>query len=353
MPRISYPKLTGLLRHSPGGVFFLSGDEAFQREEALRQVIAVHLDPGTRDFNLDQLRGPEASPDALASLFATPPMMASWRVVVVRDAQGLTPKARAVVEAAAAKPPPGLALVLSATIPAGSQAAFYRTLERNSTAVDFPPLGPLDAPVWAAERAGTLHEVELEPEAARALVAAVGTDLGTLAGEVDKLAQGGKDRRRITSEDVAALVGTVPRANRWAWVELVGDRQLDEAMRQLPVLMAAGESGVGLIIAIGAQLIRVSLAAAGGEPALNEALPRKHPTMVRKLLAQARRWTLPELDVALAELLRTDRLLKTGPPSEAQAMEELLLRLRTIGMIAPAGEGGYVARVPVPLRNGR
>ncbi|CAN5750433.1 DNA polymerase III subunit delta [soil metagenome] len=353
MPRTTYSKLVQQLRHPAGGVFFLSGDEPYLREEAVRQIVEAHLEPATRDFNLDQLRGVEASADALASLFATPPMMANWRLVVVRDAQGLTPKARTVVEAAAATPPAGMVLILSAAIPAGSQAAFYRTLERNSSAVHFPALGPLDAPPWATERAGTLHGVELELDAARALVAAVGTDLGTLAAEVDKLAGGSRDSGRITLADVTSLVGVIPRVNRWAWVELVGDRRLEQAMRQLPTLMGAGESGVALIIAIGAQLLRVALAASGGESALDRALPRKQPMMVRKLIAQARRWTLAELDAALAELLRTDRLLKTGPPSEAQAMEELLLRLRAIGAVAGARGTSYVATVPAPLQNGR
>ncbi len=331
----------------------MSGDEPFLREEALRQIMEAHLEPATRDFNLDQLRGAEASADALASLFATPPLMANWRLVVVRDAQGLTPRARSVIEAAAATPPSGLVLILSASIPAGSQAAFYRTLERNSTAVEFAPLGSLDAPPWAVERAVTLHGVELELDAARALVAAVGTDLGTLAAELDKLAGGSRDRRRISLDDVTDLVGVIPRVNRWTWVELVGDRRLDEAMRQLPTLMGAGENGVGLVIAIGAQLLRVALVVSGGEATLERALPRTQPTLVRKLVAQARRWTLPELDAVFTELLRTDRLLKTGPPSEAQAMEELLLRLRAVGAVAGPTETSYVVSVPASFPNGR
>jgi DNA polymerase-3 subunit delta len=195
--------------------------------------------------------------------------------------------------------------------------------------------------------------VTLEVDAAQALVSAVGTDLGTLAAEVDKLAQGAHGEKRITTGDVTALVGIIPRVNRWNWLDLVGERRLDEAMRQLPTLMAAGEGGVPLIIAMGAQLIRVGLAVAGGEAALDRALPRKPPGLVRKLLTQARRWTLPEIDLALTELLRTDRLLKTGPPSDMQAMEELLLRLRAIGAVAQPAVPSYVASVPAPFTNGR
>jgi hypothetical protein len=39
---------------------------------------------------------------------------------------------------------------------------------------------------------------------------------------------------------------------------------------------------------------------------------------------------LPEVDAALGELLRTDRLLKSASLSDRQALEELLLRLWSI-----------------------
>jgi DNA polymerase III delta subunit len=52
--------------------------------------------------------------------------------------------------------------------------------------------------------------------------------------------------------------------------------------------------------------------------------------MARKIVPQARRWTLPEVDAALSELLRTDRLLKSASLSDRQALEELLLRLWSI-----------------------
>ena len=338
MPRLTYAGLIAALRNPKGGVFFLFGEEQFLREEGVRQVIDAHLDPATRDFNLDQLRGNETSAEALASLCATPPMMATWRVVVVRDAQGLSARARSLVEQIAADPPEGLALVVSATIPAGSSAGFYRTLERSATAVQFAALGPLDAPVWAIERAETAYGKTLETAAARALVAAVGTELGTLVAEVAKLAEAA-GTEPITEEVVARVVGPITRVNRWAWVELVGERRLQEAQQQIPALLGAGESGVGLVLALGTHLLRLAVAAAGGESALERALNGRRGPMVRQILTQARRWDVAELEGALAELLRTDRLLKTGGPSEVQALEELLLRLRGLRAVAsvPAG----------------
>ena len=96
-------------RHGLGGVFFLQGDDAFGREEALRHLIDAHMDPAVRDFNLDALRGSAVDVDTLASILATPPMMAEWRVVVIRDAEPLamSSRARSLILDTAAAPPPG------------------------------------------------------------------------------------------------------------------------------------------------------------------------------------------------------------------------------------------------------
>ncbi len=80
-----------------GGVFFLFGDEDLLKERLAAEIIEAHLDPSTRDFNLDQLRGGDLEAETLGSVLATPPMLAEWRVVVVRDAQQLAgaPRSRA------------------------------------------------------------------------------------------------------------------------------------------------------------------------------------------------------------------------------------------------------------------
>ena len=94
-----------------GGAFYLHGADLFRKEEATRALIGAHLDPATRDFNLDALRGTDVDGETLASVLATPPMMAEWRVVVVREVEGLAPskKAREELLKVVSNPPPGLA----------------------------------------------------------------------------------------------------------------------------------------------------------------------------------------------------------------------------------------------------
>lgn len=328
MPLTTPDKLSKALRSgSRGGVFFLFGDDEYLKEEAAAAITAAHLDPATRDFNYDQLRGADLEPETLASIANTPPMMAEWRVLVVREVQALAANARgrAAVESLLERPIPGLALVLVATLPDKTKAKFYEQLKKQAVAIDFAQLSAADLPGWLIERAGT-HDVELEPHAARAL-AATGSELGTLVQELIKLVDYIGDRKRITKDDVTAIVGSVPKQNRWDWFEMIGDGRFRDARAAIPVLLDAAESGVGLVIGLGTHFLRLGVAAAGGDRALGAALPPHQRWLAGRITKQARRWDTHTVEDAIDDLLRADRLLKSSSLDEQQIIEELLLRL--------------------------
>ncbi len=321
--------LRALAQGDRGGVFFLHGDEEFLKEEIAAKIVEAHLDPATRDFNLDQLRGNELDVETLASVVHTPPMMAEWRVVVVREAQAIagSPRARAVVEELLERPVPGLALVLIAQLPERTRAKFYDVLKRKARAIEFQPLSPSDVPGWLMERAAA-EGIDLDPEAARALAAAVGPEMGILGRELAKLRDFVGERQRITAADVEAAVGSVPRQNRWEWFDLVGEAKFDRARAALPVLLDAGETGVGLIIGLGTQFLRLAIAKAGGQKGLEAELPPHQRWLAGRIAQQARRWKAEALEAALEDLLRADRLLKSASLGDEQVLEELLLRLQ-------------------------
>lgn len=321
------PGLKGAL----GGAFYLHGDEHFRKEEAVRALVETHLDPGTADFNLDPLRGTEVDAETLASILATPPMMAEWRVVVVREVEGLasSKKARDVLLEVVAKPPPGLALILNCTVPSGSKAKFYRELARTARSVEFKTMTAADVPGWLMERARDVHGVELDVDAAQALGAAIDAELGlgVLVKEIEKLVDFVGDRGRIAREDVEAAGTKLPGQDRWQWFDLVGHRRFEEARATLRVLFGQGESGVGLVIGLASHLLRIGVAVEEGKRGLEEALPRHQTWLARPIAAQAPKWTRADVDHALATLLDVDRLLKASPHTDEHFVESWLLGL--------------------------
>jgi DNA polymerase-3 subunit delta len=326
----------GLSPRDKGGVFFLHGEEEFMKEEAARALVEWHLDPGTRDFNFDPLRGSEVSVEDLASVLGTPPMMAEFRVVVLRETEALagSPRAREVLLGAASNPPPGLALILLASIPKKSKAKLYRDLQRLSSSRGFDRKGRDELPSWLVQWVPGRHGVELTDAAARALVAGVGADLGVLDQEVGKLA-GLAEEGRLTREIVERAGIRIPEVDRWDWIETVGNRRIGQALRDLPVLMQEGESGVSLVIGLASQLLRLGVVKTSGARGLEAFLPQHQKWLGRKLVPQAEMWSLEELRVALLGLRRADRLLKSTSLGEEGILEEWLMSLR-VGLGAMA-----------------
>jgi DNA polymerase-3 subunit delta len=329
------PLQSALERHGHGGVFYLHGDDEFRKEEAARFLVEAHLDPATAAFNHDRMSGSELDVEDLASVVATPPMMAEWRVVVVRETEALasSSRARKVLLDAAESPPPGLALILVCTVPDGSKARFYKDLASRARDLAFRAVSPNDVPGWLVTRAKDVHGLEMTEEAARALGSAVGADLGVLARELEKLADFVGDGATVDRDAVEAAGTRLPRQDRWHWFDLVGERRFDEAVRTLATLLGQqGESGVGLVIGLATHLLRVGVVADRGVGALEGALPSHQKWLARKmgptLSRQARAWTPRELEAALEGLLRVDRLLKSSGLGDQSLIEEWLLTER-------------------------
>lgn len=311
-----------------GGVFFLHGDDEFRKDEMVRALVDEHLDPATRDFNLDLLRAADVDVERLASIFATPPMMAEWRVVVVRDVEAFapSPKARELLVELAAAPPVGLAAILVASIPSGSSARFWKDLQSRARSLSFASMSLDDVPGWLFERAAGIGTA-IEEDAARALAAAVGSDLGVLAREMDKLAAVVEEGATITLGDVRAAGIHLPAQDRWQWFDLVGARRFEDALAALPVLVSQGESGVALVAQLGAQLLRIGVALELGRTALEARLPPNQKWLANKVAGQARGWSTDDLAEALEGLLRLDRLMKASGTSEQGLIQEWLLGL--------------------------
>ena len=313
-----------------GGAFYLHGGDQFRKEEELRRLIERHADPATRDFNLDLLRGSEIDAETLASVLATPPMMAEWRVVVLREVEGLagSKHARDALLDVVRSPPPGLALLMSCTVPDGSKAKLYKELEKAARSVGFSAVSEADLPGWIVSRARESHDIEVEIAAARALGAAIGSDLGFVARELEKLSEFVGDRRKVTVADVEAVGTRIPAQDRWKWLDLVGERRFDQARATLTTLFSQGESGVGLVIMLATHLLRIGVVLESGRQGLENALPPYQRWLAKNVVPQARGWTVEELDRAVLELREVDRMLKTSSHGDEHFLESWLLGLR-------------------------
>ena len=79
--------LRSLKRSAPDPVYYLHGEEDVLKDEAIRALLDRAVEPGARDFNLDQRSAAALDPEAFHALVNTPPMLAQTRVVIVRGVE--------------------------------------------------------------------------------------------------------------------------------------------------------------------------------------------------------------------------------------------------------------------------
>lgn len=142
--------------------------------------------------------------------------------------------------------------------------------------------------------------------------------------ELEKLSLYRADGGAITPEDVKALTAEVIPDSMWAFVDAVGSRNADRALKLGEGILADQPGPV--IIAVLHRRIRELLEIAdrlqGGERPQD--LPRTmklNPYRAQTLVGQASRWTVAELTAALEGLLELDAMSKGFPgypPGDAQ-----------------------------------
>ena len=323
------PLRKALDQGSRGGVFFLWGEDEHRKGEAVKELVGAHVDESTKDFNLDVVQASAVDVEDLARIVATPPMMAEWRVVVVRGAEAFAGAARSrdLILGLAESPPADLALILTARIPSGSKAKYYTRLKKLAQAVEFSAISPDDAPGWLMEQARSRFDMTLEPDAARALAHGIGTDLGILSQELEKLSGVASGGDSITLEHVRTAGTVLPAQDRWRWFDLVGSRKFDQASKGLRILLGQGESGVGLTVGLATHLLRIGIVVEQGQSALEQALPPHQKWLGRQIARQAGGWSSDAIREAILGLLRVDRLLKASSLSEEHHLEEWLLTI--------------------------
>src|SRR2546426_12268572 len=315
----------------PEPVYLLHGDEDVLKDEAIRALVDATVG-SSRDFNLDVRFAPDLTPESFHALVNTPPMLADRRAVVIRGVEQLgkrKTKLRDEVVRYLASPNPTTMLVL--VVAAGEEPD--ADLVRASTSVEVEGLSAERVPRWLQHRATTLG-LTLAADATELLFKAVGNDLTTLSGELEKLTSlMAGTGRSATAEDVSNLVGVRRDETVFDLVEAALDGRVARAAQLVePVLEQAGMSGVRIVSLLGTHLVGAPVARAerdrGVHPArLPDTIYRQmqsvRPYGMRSYKEEAARWTAwsalwtgRELGRALRAALAADNALKTATVSD-------------------------------------
>jgi len=342
-----------------GSWCLFAGPEQYLKREALAGIRQEAERPG-EEATWEVMSGADLIARDLLNRCQTGGLFGGARVIVVQEADRIPADEQERLAKAVGPLPREVAVVL-VTSEVGDRvrrrglgAKLQRAVEQAGLVIEFPPLKAAAAAAWAAEQAKRLGK-RLEPAAARKLVEQkVGTRLGEIELEVEKLAQFVGEVKTITSADVDAVSPRLVEEDVWGLIEAVGRRNAGRAVGVLRGLLTDRREDPTRLLGMLARSIRMVWQAKllmdrgwrpGQEPdaetvSLLPADPRRSalaqfsrfPWQARRSMAQAAVFSWEQLTRALQALSACDLAIKgiqgkVGDP--ALAMELLVIQLCT------------------------
>lgn len=340
-------------RLRPG--YVLAGDEVFLYERCRRAVLQALVPPEMRQYCLTELDLAETNIFEALTLARTPSLMAPFQVLFVRNVKTLYTRGNKKEEFAAIKAyfqsPNPQALILFVADHLHISADPRRmglddknryerlrdTLGEWCGMVELARVDEADALHWLQEKSKQ-REVQIDGDAARELVDALGVDMMMIAGEFEKLVLYVAEKRHITLGDVETMVLGAKQRSLYELTDAISARDKERALALLHGLLNASDGGedsaIGHLYMLARtfrQMLVIREKNVRDSRAIWQALWqgfRMPPFAAEDLIRQARRYkSRRELTRALRLIARADLELRSRPPDKRLVLERLVLEL--------------------------
>ncbi|MCP4424111.1 MAG: DNA polymerase III subunit delta [Chloroflexi bacterium] len=316
--------------------YLFHGEDTHSQKETLAKLTAKLGDPAMLELNTTQLEGAVSLSDLRRACDAMP-FLAKARIVIVTSLLATKPDAAFLKELAAYLPhlPETTRLVFmeSSSLKRNHRLVKLAETEKSGYVKQFnlPEGGALDR--WVKQRVERKNG-RISSHAAHILAANVGSDLGILENEIEKLVLYKGPEETIEVRDVGLLSPYAAEASIFDLVDAIGSRNGKKAAVLLQKKFNEGTDPFYLFAMIIRQfrlMIQVKELANADlrPPAIGKQL-KMHSFVVGKLYQQAQHFSLPQLEQIYRHLLEIDVGVKTGQNEMTTA-----LNLLVAGLTAP------------------
>ncbi len=296
-------------------VYAVFGPDDFLRQQALDQIARQVLGPDPSPMARTDIDGAQAELAEVLDEVRTLPFLSDARLVVVRDADALIAKHREALERYAAAPSStGVLVLVCRTM--NRQWRLTKAIQKVGSLIECKAPPPRERDKWLATRARETYGKELQPQAARALVESVGEDMARLDAELAKLDIYIGDRKRITADDVEALVGVTRPEKVFAMTDAMAEGDAATAVRLWHRTLASDSQAPYRAVGGIAWAVRQMIASKQGSPGWISPATRR----------AASRFSVEQLQDMLVQLLAADVASKTGLGTVQSAVEKFIVR---------------------------
>jgi DNA polymerase-3 subunit delta len=327
----------------------LLGDEPYLRDACRAQLIEKFVPEASRTWAVSRYSADRGETEAALSQAQSLPMLSPQQVVFLEDAEAiekLGDKNReetvAQLELYLGDPAPFTVLVIEAAR-LDERMKLAKILAQKTLVVEAGlgenPEQRQAAAVLMAENFAKALGLQFEKGAAEDLAERVAADLMRLKTETEKLANYLGDRKRITREDVNAMVASEKTTNVWVLADLLASRQGQKALEFLDRLLRDGEAPLEMLGALTwmyRKLIEASEIRGGAMNGWQAARTLgMRPEQADMALRAARKTSKTQLLSGLRALEKADDRLKSSKDAR-MVLEFLVMELTSANAITTA-----------------
>jgi DNA polymerase-3 subunit delta len=322
-----------LLRRIESGtippVVVVAGGEQFFVDRAVSALRKAVIGDGPSGFNEDVFEGKSALAVRISDAARTLPMLAKLRLVLVRAVDAMAAAELDKLADYLEAPSPDACVVLIADKLDG-RTKLAKRAQKLDLVVEAAPLKQGDLRSFVIGEAQR-RALKLAPDAAAALVDAIGNDLPALDDALERLSLYVGERAAIDLAAVEQCVTKVRVESIWALVDAVGMRDRRTALKAASSLLADREPPLRILAMVARQLrivSRMQSALAGGAPPQDAArMAGAPPFKARDLATAARRFDRRSLAHAFAVLAQADVALKGSKRPADVVLQHAILDL--------------------------
>lgn len=309
-------------------IYYFTGAEEFLKREAVHSLYQLFVQPEQKDFNYVHLYGKDSSVEEILDQAQALPFMAPKRLVVVQEFEKLKGKDKLLPYLRNPNPSTCLVLVMGAE-EKKSASSVYRAL--SSYEVICYPLFESELKKWIQERF-TREKKQIEAAVFELIIENVGTDLGLISSEIEKLLLVYPDKTRFTEKDIAGVLFRRAENNAARLEKHILARNVDKTLLALKDLLGEGIEPSYLLGVVANTVRKLMRAKEMSARNLNEeeiaATHRLRSYSDRKIFfSYLARVTFGELIDAHKKITEADILIKTGKRNPADIVELVVIHL--------------------------
>ena len=187
-------------------VYFLHGEEPFYMDKISSLIEETILDESQKDFNQTILYGPDTSIEEIVNIAKRYPMMATYQVVIVKEAQHLSRNIEKLLSYVEHLVPTTVLVLCYKNKTLDKRKALGKYLAKQKWLFDCLSLKDYQLNDWVVNYAKA-KGLGVEPKAAILLAEFIGNDLSGISSAVSKLEVLVGEKKIITADLVHKNIG--------------------------------------------------------------------------------------------------------------------------------------------------